>query len=464
MRLGFFIIAAFLANPGSAQADSLTTSKTAVVDFSKKTGAPKHLASGTLYGIPDSSTQIPSHFFSDMCWNSLRVGGSQTPGKGWIGGQDEYTKRFASVKANYATTKAHGGTFILILAALWGADGTQPTNAAYPGDNDKWDEWEKFLARVLEDLETNKMTKNLIIDIWNEPEYKKVFWNREQDQYLQMWKKAFSACRKKMKFVPISGPSTSGEPLESNTWWQNWAEFVAKHKCVPDQYSWHMEGGGSDLQRSTRGLAAIKKKYDLPDRPLNINEYAIFNEQVPAGSAWWIAQLERVDAYGVRGNWLSKDQLHDFLSSLLSKPGNPENKNYNAKAGDYFPNGDYQVYKFYCQKMTGTRVQTSPSADLKLDVYATVGSKSAIALVGVRAGTGNWTLELNKLSALGLPASGTVKIQTWGFPVASSIHYGRVDGPSNLGVYPHDYSGDLVKFTVRQTDKTTAYAFELSLK
>jgi hypothetical protein len=61
------------------------------------------------------------------------------------------------------------------------------------------------------------------------------------------------------------------------------------------------------------------KTYGLPLKPLNVDEYATYAEQVPAGTAWWISQLERVNAIGLRGNWLSTTQLHDFMASLLGK-------------------------------------------------------------------------------------------------------------------------------------------------
>lgn len=266
--------------------------------------------------------------------------------------------------------------------------------------------------------------------------------------------------------VLLSGPASAGEPLTSNAWWQAWASFVATNGSVPDQYAWHMEGGGGDLLSAYGGLVATQKQYGLAvgSKPVNINEYAVFAEQVPAGSAWWIAQLERINAHGLRGNWLSGDALHDFLASLLSKPANPDSSaGYSATGTGYFPNGDYQVYKYYYQNMTGYRVGTTPSSDLKLDAYATVGASSAIVLVGVRITTGTWTLQLNDLSALGLPTSGTLNVQTWGFPVASDVHYGEVDGPTNLGVYGHPYSGNTVSFPVYQTDTTTAYAFQFSI-
>lgn len=263
--------------------------------------------------------------------------------------------------------------------------------------------------------------------------------------------------------VLLSGPASAGEPLTSNSWWQAWASFVASNGSVPDQYAWHMEGGGGDLLSAYGGLVATQKQYGLASKPVNINEYGVYAEQVPAGSAWWIAQLERINAHGLRGNWLSGDELHDFLASLLSKPANPDNGDYSATATGYYPNGDYQVYKYYNKNMTGYRVGSTPSSDLKLDAYATVGSSSAIVLVGVRITTGTWTLQLNDLSAIGLPTSGTLNVQTWGFPVASDVHYGEVDGPTNLGVYGHAYSGNTVSFPVYQTDTTTAYAFEFSI-
>jgi hypothetical protein len=102
-----------------------------------------------------------------------------------------------------------------------------------------------------------------------------------------------------------------------------------------------MEGGGGDMESSYGGLVATQKKYGLPSRLVNINEYAMFSEQVPAGSAWWISQLERVNAHGLRGNWLGGSNLHDYMASLLGRTG--------SNSG-YYPNGDYQVYKYYCKR------------------------------------------------------------------------------------------------------------------
>lgn len=77
---------AAMANP----LERRQSSTTAIVNFGNNTGAPRHLASGTLYGLPDAVAQIPSQFFTDIGWNYERAGGAQTPGTGWIGGLTAY--------------------------------------------------------------------------------------------------------------------------------------------------------------------------------------------------------------------------------------------------------------------------------------------------------------------------------------------------------------------------------------
>lgn len=79
---------------------------------------------------------------------------------------------------------------------------------------------------------------------------------------------------------------------------------------------------------------------------VNINEYATFDEQVAAGAAWWISRLERYDAVGLRGNWLSGYQLHDFMASLLGKP-NADNSDYSYTGTGYYPNG-VSIHSYAC--------------------------------------------------------------------------------------------------------------------
>lgn len=65
---------------------------TAYVDLSTDTGTPKNLASGFIYGIPDTPDQIPDSFYTGMGFQYARAGGAQVPapGRGWIWGLTEY--------------------------------------------------------------------------------------------------------------------------------------------------------------------------------------------------------------------------------------------------------------------------------------------------------------------------------------------------------------------------------------
>jgi hypothetical protein len=74
-------------------------SGTSTVNLNNNTGTPKHLASGILYGIPDTANQIPDHFYTDMGFNYARAGGAQVPapGRGWIWGLTEYKVRIVRI-------------------------------------------------------------------------------------------------------------------------------------------------------------------------------------------------------------------------------------------------------------------------------------------------------------------------------------------------------------------------------
>ncbi|TVY75814.1 hypothetical protein LSUE1_G004577 [Lachnellula suecica] len=475
--LSLFLAASALGNP----LEKRQVSGTSTVNLGNNTGTPGHLASGFIYGIPDTPNQIPDHFYTDIGFNHGRAGGAQVaaPGRGWIWGLTEYKNRFASALSNYQTTRKYGATFIFLIHDLWGADGTQNSTAPYPGDNGVWTSWDNYLTQWISDMKANGATTGLSVDIWNEPDLGGgIFWNRSLAQYLQMWGRTYYRLRygnfpiqtafqetsnsvhdrKDLPTAKLIGPAFAGQPDASNTWWTGFLSFVASNASVPDEWVWHMEGGGGDMEGAYGALYSMLQTYKLPNKPVNIDEYATYPEEVPAGSAWWISQLERVNAIGLRGNWLSGTQLHDFMGSLVSKASQTS-----ATAGGYFPNGDFQVYKYYNLNMTGHRVGSSPSADLKLDTYATVGTDLVRVLTGVRITTGTWQITINDLSAVGLPTSGTLNIRTWSFPYPSGGHFGEVDAPTDLGYYGHVYSGNSVTFPVYQTDTTTAYAFEFAL-
>jgi hypothetical protein len=117
MRLSF-VHALALVQLASASPLTTRDTVTAQVNFNNNTGTPQHLASGLLYGVPDTQDQIPvrcldnfifklyfdtlfqAHFYQNIGYNYERAGGAQVaaPGRGWIWGFTEYQVR----KAHYS--------------------------------------------------------------------------------------------------------------------------------------------------------------------------------------------------------------------------------------------------------------------------------------------------------------------------------------------------------------------------
>lgn len=448
-----------------------TSSNTATVDLSVKRGTPHHLASGFIYGIPDAPAnpdQIPDHFYTDIGFNYGRAGGAQlnAPCRGWIWGLNEYKCRFASTLSNWKTTRKFGGNFIVLPHDIWGTDHAN-SSTVWPGDNGDFSNYDAFLNQLLSDMAANDMLANTVFDIWNEPDGS--FWARSQQQWIDTYIRTHKRIRQStsLNALAISGPTLASPPDPSDTWWTNWLTQIKGNSTIPDQYAWHLEGDitnvSDDLQTNNATFATMIRNAGMAQPKLvNINEYATFPEQVASGAAWWISRLERYDAVGLRGNWLSGYELHDLMASLVSKP-NANTSAYSYTATGYYPNGEFQVYKYYNQNMTGNRAATTGTGDRLMDVYATIGADKVRVLTGVRLQTGTWYITINKLSSLGLPTSGSLSIQTWGF--VDKGHYGEVDAPTDRGVVAHVYSGDSVTFPVYQTsvDEYTAWGFEFAI-
>ncbi|CAH0003824.1 unnamed protein product [Clonostachys byssicola] len=456
----------FRAAVVSAHPAILQNTQVAVVNLGSSTGSPKHLASGLLYGVPVQQDQIPDHFYEDMGFNYLRAGGTHLPdgngGRGWITGLEDYQIRMDSAISNLKTCQKYGANFNLLIADIWGDDAGQAADSKYPGDDGDWSDYDAFLTKVISDIKSNGPTTGLTIDIWNEPDYGTVFWNRTQEQFLDMWGWGYARLRKELPEVPLLGPSTAYYPGLDNTWWTKFAAYVKSNNSIPDEWVWHMELGYGDMETTTEDLYAVLDTYDLPRRPVNINEYATAPEQTPVFTAWWIAQLERVNARGLRGVWVSAAQVFDLFGGLISKP-NADNDNYDPEAGGYYPTGEYQVYKYYNRNMTGNRVATTASSDRTVDAYATVNNGHAKILFGSRSVSDTAFIKVNDISCLGLPESGTLDIKIWAFPFPNG-RFGEVNAPVDHGWGQQNYTGNSATFPVYPQDDVTAYAFEIGAK
>ncbi|CZT11833.1 uncharacterized protein RCO7_07477 [Rhynchosporium graminicola] len=436
---------------------------TATVSLGQTSGAPSQLASGFIYGIPDNgssvSTQIPDHFFTDIKFNYCRAGGAQLPepSRGWIFGPEEFDNRFVSALSNYRTSRKFGARFILLVHDLWGADSLQSSDTVFPGDNNDFTNYNAFLTRLISSLKANDMIEGLDLDIWNEPDVSN-FWARSPEQWVQMWGNAYHRFRKELPGTIITGPSVATPPDRNMTWWDAFGSFITSNDSVPDIYTWHNLETSYDPVKTLPVLTQWREKYGLPDKPKAINEYAGPAEQIPSTGAWFISRLERYNIQGLRANWASAYELHDYLGNMLGKPG-AGNATYEPSGTGYWSVGEWQVYKYYASSMTGERVATSGSADGIFDVYATRGgaANTVKILAGTRGTTGLYDITVTGLSAVGV-SSRSVNIRTRRFD--NNGKYGQAGAPVDLGVYGHIIENDQITFHVQPETASTAYAFD----
>lgn len=424
---------------------------TAIVHLQKTHGSASALGSGFIYGFPDNgtsvSTAIPSHFVTDIGFRTCRAGGAQTDAKGWsAGGIEGYQGRFDSALSNYRTTRFYGGDFILLPHDIWGADGGQGSNAIYPGDDGNWTSLEAFYTRLAADMKAADMTAGMTVDLWNEPDLD-LFWNRTWDQYLEYWQRSFTLVRSLLPEVEISGPAMAHSPNLSDTNWQTWMQAVSAHNTVPDRYSWHQIGEWEREPDTTiPDFNTLRSQAGLPERPIDVNEYAWPTEQNPGTSAWYLSQLERHDIRGLRANWGSGSGLHDFMANLIA----------NTTKGEYYPNGEWQLYKYYAG-MKGERLETEAAGDLLFDVFGTVGEKDEVKIiVGSRTVQAEYEIVVEGFGQ----EVDVVDVRTWRFDWKGLD--GEVDGPVDLGVAEVQVMGGSMTLVYDPPDNATAYAYEFS--
>lgn len=428
---------------------------TASVRLAETTGEAKFLASGFIYGWPDNGTEpdtsIPENLVREINFNANRAGGAQTPDKGWAyGGYDAYYPRFESTLSNYRTTRKYGGDFIMLLHDMWGADGGTQPSTLHPGDDGDWTETDLFLRQLSDDIRANDMLEGLVLDLWNEPELAG-FWSREFSQYIDYYVHATAFFRTEFPDTLISGPSGAHRPTVDSETWRPWLAAVAENDAVPDLYSWHQIGAWEgEPDTSVPTLQALLTEYGLPERPIDINEYAWPDEQNPSNSAWYMAQLERHNLRGLRANWGSGGELHNYMADLVFPDGD----------GSYHPNGEWVLYKYYAG-MTGQRAATTASDDGSFDVFATTSEDGVVkVLAGTRTVQAAYDISISGLAEAGFPDSGSVEVRTWQFTWPG--RKAEVTEPIDLGTSTETYSDGTLTLHFNPADNSTAFAYEFS--
>ena len=93
----------------------------------------------------------------------------------------------------------------MILADLYGADGSQPSNTTWPCASGNCANWVTFLDDVVGAIQASGVT--VAYDIWNEPD-ESIFWapGTNTTQYFQMWDTAVKTIRSLAPGALLLGP------------------------------------------------------------------------------------------------------------------------------------------------------------------------------------------------------------------------------------------------------------------
>ena len=215
----------------------------------------------------------------------------------------------------------------------------------------------------------------------------------------------------------------------------------------------------NDPQYSHDSLNELLSTYDLPQRQVNINEYGLKTDIAPSGYVWWISRLERYNFIGLLGNYQNGLALDDLMANLLTKEGDP--LDYNNT--NYLPAAGYPVMSYYATNMTGQRVSTAGSIDLKMDSYATMDDTRVKILTAPRLTTGNYTLQILNVDCAGYSDGDMVSIEGWTYGGTNDI-FTPAPEPQMLASMSLTSMGSTIDIPVYQTDNHTAWVFEFDVK
>ncbi|MET9384819.1 RICIN domain-containing protein [Streptomyces sp. NPDC002928] len=411
------------------------------VDFATAGGAPAYRASGIIYGMTPDGLLPQDHFFKDIKWHYMRAGGAQLNNGGYATSLAAYQTRWNATLAQYKRTVALGGTFVLLPHDLWGADGT--TSQGWPGDNGDWTKFDAFVTQLINDVRANNMTVQW--DLWNEPDLS-IFWGASQNQYLQMWSRFHARVRAAFPNQLIVGPSSARQPNSTNTWWTTFLTYAKSNNVAPDIWSWHDLPGDPvvDVGRADSTLAAAGL---TNTRPYQINEYGPLDMQSPGGGAWYIGRLERAGADGLRANWASGVNLHDYEANLLTK----------NSAGQYVPLGEWFLYRYYGSQ-TGNIVNLVPGTNTDGIATKDNAAKNAKLLLGSNGNTGTVTVNLTGLNTTSVVESGRVRAVVQRVPYNNGA---AVAGPETVSDTTLTVSGNAASLSIPWSNAKDGYTVTL---
>jgi hypothetical protein len=199
--------------------------------------------------------------------------------------------RGSLISASYDRATALGARYMLVLSDLWGYPG-----AGWYGRQAPWVNWEAWSAFV-RDLARQNQSRDLIWDIWNEPDVP-YFWTGTEAQYHELYRRAYVAIRQELgPDAIIAGPSVGTYRWD---WLTRLLEFCRFADCEVDALTWHeLPGGraiasiGEDVRRARLGLLRNPAYAQIGLREIDVGEYVGQADALyGAETLDYVAQLE----------------------------------------------------------------------------------------------------------------------------------------------------------------------------
>lgn len=283
--------------------------------------------------------------------------------------------------------RSKGITPILVLSDLY----------AYPGKKNNKD-WQNplkgdKLKRLIE-TEYAKLKNNVIYDIWNEPFHQEVSGDFDEEEYYQIFKKAYDIIRSQPggdKAI-ITGPSFDRYDEKEI---ENFLKFCDKNKMKIEVFSWHEWRERHYLNEFTKDITKFRKEI-LPKYPNVgvkkivlgeiINQYSQFSASEIL-EILRVLELNDVDG-SCKGCWQGSDGVSTCNNSINGLLTN-----------NHQPRAAWWAYKLYSQSTTNrVKYTTNYSEVWAFPSYDTNGN-----YILVNNNSGNRVVD-SKINISNLPA------------------------------------------------------------
>lgn len=353
------------------------------VDLAKELGKPTYAATGFLHGLSRDASQPSDELLLPLKPKLFREGGSVLPGGAWAkGGYEGYKVRFQEVKDNYdrVCRPSYDAELTIVMSDLWGAEGvTLKSSDPYPGDNGDWTSYEEFVTQVVRDVKAAGMDPNKVhYEIWNEPDFRDLYFPRPQEQYEETWRRGVRLVRQLDPQARIEGPTftrmtTSGVGGHMD----EWLDMTVASDTAPDILSWHAIIAGKvqdPVEEAQLGRRLLAER-GLENVKLELNEYLPPDQLNPGYNAWYVARLERAKidyaALAIYGPCCT----FPLLDGLLTE-----------QDGTLKTTSQWWDYERYAS-ITGELVPTTPSVDADAVAGADPEQKRVRILLGNKLGS-----------------------------------------------------------------------------